>query len=95
MRIFSSQGGQMTIEMVLIITGLLGIGMTLSRTARSQGWMKSVVSGPWKPLQAMIEDGVWTPNNAKALHPSHRARHGSFEADAVSGGASGDATGFE
>jgi hypothetical protein len=85
-----TQRGQMTIEMMLIIIGLLSVGLILSRQAQSNGWMKSFVSGPWKPLQAMIENGVWTTADAKPLHPHHRDRHGSYEADVVNGDTSGD-----
>jgi hypothetical protein len=84
-----SQSGQMTIEMVLVIIILLSTGLTLAKAARNQGWMKSLVSGPWKPLKSMIEDGVWSPNNSKSMHPHHRDRHGSYEADEVTGGTSG------
>lgn len=83
------EDGQMTIEMMLIIICLLTIGLTLSRKAQSAGWMKSFVSGPWKPVQAMIENGVWTTADAKTLHPHHRDRHGSYEADPVGGDTSG------
>jgi hypothetical protein len=82
--------GQMTIEMLLMIIVMLAMGLTLSRFAKSQGWAKSLVSGPWKPLQAMIENGVWTPADAKQYHPHHRRRHGSYESDPVPGGGSDD-----
>lgn len=89
------ENGQMTIEMMLIIICLLGIGLTLSQRAQSEGWMKALVSGPWKPLQAMIENGVWTTADSNSLHPHHRSRHGSYEADPVNGDTSGDGGGTQ
>ena len=85
----SRSRGQMTIEMMLLIVGLLTVAMMVSKTAKSQGWMSAMISGPWKPIKSMIEDGVWTTDNSKAMHPHHRERHGSYEADEVTGGTAG------
>lgn len=85
----------MTMEMMLIIVALLTVGMMLSKTARSEAWMSSLVTGPWKPLKAIIEDGVWTPDNSKQFHPHHRNRHGSYEADPVTGATSSGEGGLE
>lgn len=83
--------GQMTIEMMLIIIIMLAMGMSLSKFAKRISLAKTFVSGPWKPLQAMIENGVWIAADSKKLHPHHRGRHGSYNADAVAGdGADGD-----
>lgn len=79
------QNGQMTIEMMLIIIIGLASSLALSKTAKEGKWMESIVSGPWKPLQAMIENGVWNPGEAKTLHPHSLKRHGSYDADPVPG----------
>ena len=84
------QRGQMTIEMLLMIIVMLAMGMTLSNFARSQGWVKSLVSGPWKPMQAMIENGVWIAADSKQYHPHHRRRHGSYDSDHVPGSGADD-----
>jgi len=86
----NSPRGQMTIEMLLMIIVMLTMGLTLSRVAKSQGWAKTMVSGPWRPLQAMIENGVWIAADAKRYHPHHRHRHGSYESDPVPGSGSDD-----
>jgi hypothetical protein len=78
-----SQDGQMTLEMLLIIVALLGVAMTISKTAQSEKWMESLISGPWKPLQAMIEDGTWIVENSKGYNPGMTARHGTFKGDSV------------
>jgi len=83
------EDGQMTIEMMLILIALLGLSLALSRKAQNEGWMKAFVSGPWKPVQAMIENGVWTTADSKTLHPHHRNRHGSYDGDGVNGEQSG------
>lgn len=84
--------GQMTIEMMLLMCTLLVVSLMISKTAREKGWAKSLVSGPWRPLKAMIEDGVWTTADSRAMHPHHRDRHGSYDYDRTDGG-SGDSGG--
>lgn len=76
----SSQTGQMTIEAILMAIILTSVAMALSRTARESGFVASLVEGPWKPIQGMIEDGVWVRAGAsKAYNPHLKDRHGSFE----------------
>lgn len=78
-----SERGQMTIEMMLLLLGLFGGAYALSRTAQEQKWMQSLVSGPWKPMQGMIEDGAWVAQDSKSYHPSIKKWHGSYRADPV------------
>jgi hypothetical protein len=78
-----SQCGQMTIEMMLIIVGLLTVAMMISKTAKEKKWMESLISGPWKPLQAMIEDGTWIVDNSKGYNPGMTVRHGTYKGDSV------------
>lgn len=74
------QAGQMTIEMILIMTILLGVAISVSELARSSGFMASLVEEPWSVVQGMIENGVWVnAADAKALHPNLRKRHGTPE----------------
>jgi hypothetical protein len=76
----ANQRGQMTIEMILILVLLLSVALSISKASQSSGWMASLVSGPWKPLQGMIEDGVWVNAGAsKSMHPTMLSRHGSYE----------------
>ena len=78
-----SQRGQFTIEAMLIMTLLLGFSLSLAKKAKEGEWMKSFIEGPWKPLQGMIEDGVWIAagNGSKQVHPHVRARHATIEGD--------------
>ena len=71
-----NERGQMTIETILIIGILLGAEILISKTARQQQWMQSLVGAPWKPLRAMIEDGTWTVQNSKNYNPAMWSRHG-------------------
>lgn len=78
------QRGQMTIEMILLLSIFVGISLTVMRYANQQKWMENLVSGPWRPLQGMIEDGVWVDvKTSKDFHPSLKGRHGSFNGDDV------------
>lgn len=73
-----SQSGQLTIEAILIMTILTSISIYFSRYVKSNELLASVVEGPWKPIQGMIENGVWqSGDKAKAQHPSQKQRHSS------------------
>ena len=72
-----NQSGQLTIEALLILTVIVAVIGTVYKRANADGWMKSMVEGPWKPLQGMIEDGVWEPaGTSKDNNPSLLKRHG-------------------
>ncbi|HVK61795.1 MAG TPA: hypothetical protein VM432_09610 [Bdellovibrionales bacterium] len=76
--------GQMTIEMVLILTILLGAAVGVTRAMKSNQVLAAIVEGPWASMQGMIEDGVWVPaGKSKASHPTMRSRHRSFEGENV------------
>ncbi len=79
------EAGQMTLEAILIIAVLLGGAMSVAKMAKSQHWMETLVSGPWKPVKAMIEDGTWNANNSKAYNPAMMSRHGTYRGDEVQG----------
>jgi hypothetical protein len=71
------QSGQLTIEAILILTVIVAIMLTVYNKAHNDGWMKALVEGPWKPLQGMIEDGVWEKaGTSMADNPSLKKRHG-------------------
>jgi hypothetical protein len=81
---FGNQKGQLTIEAILIMTVLTSIAISFSRFAKSNNLVASVVEGPWRPIQGMIEDGVWeTGDKAKSHHPSNRSRHSSNQGEVI------------
>ncbi|MCJ8275282.1 MAG: hypothetical protein MJK18_00435 [Bdellovibrionales bacterium] len=78
MKKLKNQKGQMTIEAVLIATLLLSTLTVASRIIKDQGYLSSLVEGPWQHLSGMIQNGVWAPpQQGTALHPNNLDRHGS------------------
>ena len=78
MKRLRSQSGQLTIEAILIMTILTSLSIYTSRFIKSNGLVADLVEGPWKPIQGMIENGVWqSGDKAKEQHPSMKVRHSS------------------
>ena len=83
-KVLRNQSGQLTIEAILIMTVLTAISISFSRFAKSGNLVANVVEGPWKPIQGMIENGVWeSGDKAKSHHPSNRGRHSSNRGDVI------------
>ena len=81
-----SQAGQMSIEMMLIAIIMTAVAMGVSKYMRSNDIAATLVEGPWKPLQGMIEDGVWMKagSTAHAVNPGIRAkRHSTADGDKI------------
>ena len=77
-----NQNGQMILEMILIMAALFIATVLLSQQMKSNGYVSSLVQGPWKRLAGMIESGSWAEaKDARALHPNHRTRHVSYYGD--------------
>ncbi len=78
------ESGQMTIEMLCLISIFLMVSLAVQRAAIGQGWVKNLIEGPWLHTQGMIENGIWgKPDATRADHPSMRDRHGSLEGSDV------------
>ena len=81
-RFARTESGQMTLEMTLILALMVGVMITFSKFMKDKGIMKTLVEGPWKPVQGMIENAAWAPpEKTKKIHPTIRSRHGSFNGD--------------
>lgn len=79
-----NQRGQFTMEMILITIVLTSIAILTSRYAQSNALVADIVEGPWRPIQGMIEDGVWqSGDKAKSNHPSMKSRHSSNAGQAL------------
>jgi hypothetical protein len=79
-----NQRGQMTVEAILIMTILLSVALSFSKFAQSNNLVGQVVEGPWKPIQGMIEIGVWeSGEKAKSHHPSQKSRHSSNQGEVI------------
>lgn len=79
-RMMRGQSGQMTLEMVLLLTIFLFCAIYAFNEIKSRQWVASLVSGPWQPLKNMIENGEWSAD-AKEKHPNLMNRHGSYSGD--------------
>ena len=55
------QLGQVTIELILILTLLVGMATTIPRIL-DDGTAEQLISRPWEKISIMIESGNWTDN---------------------------------
>ncbi len=75
MKTLRNRRGQMVIEMVLMMLVFLGATYFVSNQFRSNNMIASLVSGPWKNLAGMIQNGVWMPSkDGMPYHPNARSR---------------------
>ena len=73
-----NQGGQLTVEAVLILTIMASVLYSGSRALRSSNVLASMVESPWVYVSGMIENGLWIPpERGRDMHPNHIYRHGS------------------
>ncbi len=72
----SSQAGQMTVEMVLLLVVVLAIGLVIQRTFVHGEFANKLVSGPWDQVSGMIENGKFgKPDKTRGFHPGHGSHH--------------------
>lgn len=70
-----NQRGQVAIEMVLMTIVMVGAAMAISVAFRENQYIASLVSGPWKSLSGMIQNGVWgSPESTMKKHPAYYDR---------------------
>lgn len=63
-------------EAVLILVVAVALATKVSSYAKSQGFVRNIVEGPWSPIRGMIEDGVWMKHTiSKPAHPNQWKRH--------------------
>lgn len=71
-----SQGGQMIVEAVLIITVLLGVTMLTVKYFKDNELIKGLIHGPWLSMAGMLQNGVWGPPDVtNRSHPTGHFRH--------------------
>lgn len=77
----SKQSGQITVEMVLIITVLLGTFLFVRKNLFQDGeFLSNLVGGPWDYVSGMIESGRFgKPDNVRTQHPGRGDRHSSLK----------------
>ena len=81
LKLRKNQGGQATVESILIMTIFLAVGLTISQTFTTNDIFASVIEGPWDFVDGMIRDGVWMKSNvSRSYNPNARQRHASRQA---------------
>ncbi|MGE0526804.1 MAG: hypothetical protein AB7G93_19660 [Bdellovibrionales bacterium] len=73
---FGAQGGQMITEAVLILVLLFGFTFIVATYFRNEEVVRRLIQGPWQNLAGLLQNGVWAPPQAGAVHhPSGHYRH--------------------
>lgn len=76
------QDGQSTVEMVLLLTMLVGFAGLVSSAFRQNQYFSQMVSAPWRSFSGLVQNGVWGEPNATSLqHPSVFGRISTPEPD--------------
>ena len=77
----SKNRGQMTVEMVLIITILIGLTYKVQKELFSDEPGKintfyKLITEPWKSIAVMMESGIWETNRdtGRSKHPNQFSR---------------------
>jgi hypothetical protein len=71
-----NQKGQMVVEGLLIIVLLFGLTLLVSKAFVDEELLAKVVSGPWKAVDGMIQNGTWAPaDKSQAFHPNQSGIH--------------------
>lgn len=71
-----SQRGQGITEAILIIVMLVGFTFATANYFKDQEVLKQIITGPWKTLSGMLQNGVWaTPEAGAISHPNGHHRH--------------------
>ena len=78
----NSKSGQMVIEMILVMTVLVGVVGLVQVSLQKNEAFKTLVQGPWKVLSGMIVAGTWkAPDQAVIKHPAYWNNHGSLRGE--------------
>lgn len=76
--------GQVTIEIVLILVVSVGVALAVSKGFRENQFFANLVSGPWRSLAGLIQNGSWgSPEKTMSRHPNHVSRLSSVRAQPV------------
>jgi hypothetical protein len=71
-----AQSGQLILEAILIIVICMAVTFTTATFFKDKAIFKQVISGPWKSLAGMLQNGVWgTPEKTAISHPNGHFRH--------------------
>ncbi|MCB0350135.1 MAG: hypothetical protein KDD38_03060 [Bdellovibrionales bacterium] len=82
--IIRRERGQASVEMVLMLVLMVGVMAFVSTTFRQNEIFASLVSGPWKQLSGLIQNGAWgDPESTMTIHPNRQSRVSSVRGDLV------------
>lgn len=78
------QGGQMILEMILILVFLFGGTLFVSSYLKDNESIANVISKPWLAIAGMLENGYWeAPAASRDKHPNKLHRHISVKAENI------------
>ncbi len=68
--------GQSAVEAVLLLAVIVSLTVLVAREFKENEIVAGLVSGPWKRLDGMIQNGVWEPaDTGNEKHPGRLDRH--------------------
>jgi len=71
----STQAGQASVEMVLMVALLVGVAVFVGKEFRSNEIFAKMVSGPWQSFSGLIQNGViGNPKDTMSKHPNQYDR---------------------
>jgi hypothetical protein len=77
-----SESGQASIEMALMLVVIVAMALAVSQGFKSNQIFANLISGPWRSLSGLIQNGVWgDPASTVAKHPNGFSRISSPEGE--------------
>lgn len=74
--------GQFVVEAILIIVIFFGVTVFIAGQFKQNQVVASLISGPWRNLSGILQNGIWAPPNASmSRHPNNQSRHVSFRGE--------------
>ena len=65
------QRGQVTTEMILMLVVFMAVASIVTAAFKEGNFVATVVSGPWRAIAGMAENGVWAaPASSLKQHPN-------------------------
>src|SRR5690606_38187619 len=77
-----ADSGQASTELILILVVLVTAVLAVSTAFRNEEYFATLVSGPWRSLQGLIQNGTYgSPDDTMSRHPSRFERAASARGD--------------
>jgi hypothetical protein len=76
------ESGQMTIEMILILSMLLGFSFLVANEFKQNELFAGVISKPWQSIAGLLENGQWAPpEQSRDRHPGSLKAHNTVQGE--------------